>query len=210
MSRTRTSGGTAGSPARCSCTRRPTSISPTSRRPPDLADDLTTGTLELTVELGFARPGAHPGWTVEATLRGQGVAVRAEPPGPAGPAHPTDPANRSLMRRVAASGSASLTPVRRARLGGSCSVTSRPPRRARSTGRSRFPTSRSWTAETPARHDLVVTLRAPDGSLAETATVRVGFRRVEIRGLGPARERGSASSSAASIATTSTSTPDAW
>ena len=40
-----------------------------------------------------------------------------------------------------------------------------------------------WTAETPARHDLVVTLRAPDGTLAETATVRVGFRRVEIRGL---------------------------
>jgi len=28
-----------------------------------------------------------------------------------------------------------------------------------------------------------VTLRAPDGTLAETATVRVGFRRVEIRGL---------------------------
>ena len=56
-----------------------------------LSDDLATGTLDLTIELGFAQPGAQPGWTVEATLRGQGVAVRAEPPGPAGPALPPTP-----------------------------------------------------------------------------------------------------------------------
>src|SRR5215212_3459520 len=75
---------------------------------PGLADDLTTGTLELTVDLGFARPGSQPGWTIEATLRAQAVSVRAEPPGPAGLAHPTDPASRALMRRVAAGGRAAL------------------------------------------------------------------------------------------------------
>ncbi|MBU0714603.1 MAG: DUF4981 domain-containing protein [Verrucomicrobia bacterium] len=38
-----------------------------------------------------------------------------------------------------------------------------------------------WTAETPALYTLVCTLTAPDGSVAEVATVRVGFRQVEIR-----------------------------
>ncbi len=147
-----------------------------------LADDLTTGTLDLSVDLGFALPGPQPGWTVEATLRAHAVTVRAEPTGQAGPAHPTDPANRSLMRRVAAGGRAALgasdglawealllrlAPEKEGSVHWSLSV----------------PDVARWTAETPARHDLVVTLRGPDGTVAETARLRVGFRRVEIRGL---------------------------
>lgn len=38
-----------------------------------------------------------------------------------------------------------------------------------------------WTAETPALYTLVCTLTAPDGSVAEVAAVRIGFRQVEIR-----------------------------
>ncbi|MBU4285728.1 MAG: hypothetical protein KKD76_02365, partial [Verrucomicrobia bacterium] len=38
-----------------------------------------------------------------------------------------------------------------------------------------------WTAETPVLYTLVCTLRAPDGSVAEVAAVRIGFRQVEIR-----------------------------
>ena len=38
-----------------------------------------------------------------------------------------------------------------------------------------------WTAETPVLYTLVCTLTAPDGSVAEVAAVRVGFRQVEIR-----------------------------
>ena len=54
-SRTRTSGGTAGSPARCSCTRRSAVYLADIAAIGGLADDLTTGTLDLTVDIGFAR-----------------------------------------------------------------------------------------------------------------------------------------------------------
>ncbi|MBI2437508.1 MAG: DUF4981 domain-containing protein [Lentisphaerae bacterium] len=38
-----------------------------------------------------------------------------------------------------------------------------------------------WTAETPALYPLLLTLLAPDGSVAETVALRIGFRQVEIR-----------------------------
>ena len=40
-----------------------------------------------------------------------------------------------------------------------------------------------WTAEAPALHDLRITLRSPDGEVVEGHVVRIGFRRVEIRGV---------------------------
>ena len=70
-SRTRTSGGTAGSPGRSSCTRRATSTSPTSGSIAGLADDLTTGTLDLTVDARV--PGPRPA----ARLERRGDASRA-------------------------------------------------------------------------------------------------------------------------------------
>jgi beta-galactosidase len=147
-----------------------------------LADDLTTGTLELTVELGFARPGVQPGWTVEATLRGVGVSVRGDPSGAAPPAHPTDPATRSLMRRVAAGGRPALGASDE--LAWEALLHRLAPEKEGSVHWSlTVPDVARWTAETPTRHDLVVTLRGPDGAIAETARIRVGFRRVEVRGL---------------------------
>lgn len=40
---------------------------------------------------------------------------------------------------------------------------------------------RAWTAETPALYRLALTLRDPAGSATEAVSVRIGFRRVEIR-----------------------------
>ena len=54
---------------------------------------------------------------------------------------------------------------------------------ASSPGTSRSRRSARWSAEQPNLYPLHVTLRAPDGAVAEAATVQVGFRRVEIRGL---------------------------
>jgi len=45
------------------------------------------------------------------------------------------------------------------------------------------PGVRRWSAEQPALYPLSVILRAPDGSVAEEAGLRVGFRRIEISGL---------------------------
>ena len=39
-----------------------------------------------------------------------------------------------------------------------------------------------WTAETPARHELTVTLLDADGTAVDAVSLQVGFRRVEIRG----------------------------
>src|SRR4029078_11200176 len=102
-------------------------------------------------------------------------------PGPAGPAHPTDPANRSLMRRVAAAGNGSLN--QSDELAWEALYRHLAPAKGGSVHWSlTVPDVTRWTAETPARHDLVVTLRAPDGTLAETATVAVGFRRGASQG----------------------------
>jgi beta-galactosidase len=44
------------------------------------------------------------------------------------------------------------------------------------------PQVRPWTAETPYLYDLTVRLHRPGGEIADEATLRIGFRRVEIAG----------------------------
>ena len=44
------------------------------------------------------------------------------------------------------------------------------------------PDVRPWTAETPQLYDLTVRLHDPDGTVAEEARLRVGFRRVQVVG----------------------------
>ena len=65
-----------------------------------------------------------------------------------------------------------------------------------------------WSAEEPNRYQLQVALLDPEGKLHDTATISIGFRRVEIKG----RDflvNGYRSFFAASIVTTSTRTPAA-
>ena len=143
---------------------------------------LTTGTLDLRVDIGFAQRGPQPGWTVEASLAGLGVAVAADAPAPSGPANPDDPESRSLVHRHAVLGPrairrdeattwstlfSSLAPVREGTVRWNLSI----------------PSVAQWNAETPALYPLSVTLRTPAGEVAETTVLRIGFRRVEIVGL---------------------------
>ncbi|MDQ1508936.1 MAG: beta-galactosidase [Actinomycetota bacterium] len=44
------------------------------------------------------------------------------------------------------------------------------------------PNVEAWTAETPALHDLTVTLVDADGAEIDAVSLKVGFRRVEVRG----------------------------
>ncbi len=142
---------------------------------------LTTGTLDLTVDVGFAQRGLQPGWSVEASLAGLGVSVRGDAPAPAGPADPRDPRSRALVRRHVVLGPGSLdgdqitgwdelyralAPVREGSVRWQVSIPSVP----------------TWNAESPVLHSLTVTLRTPAGEVAETAQLRVGFRRVEVVG----------------------------
>jgi beta-galactosidase len=70
-----------------------------------LADDFSTGTLDVQAVVAFAGQEPEPGWTIEASIEGQ--TAGAEAPLAAGPDWPVDPADRRGGRiLVARAGSA--------------------------------------------------------------------------------------------------------
>ena len=169
-----------------------------------LADDLTTGTLDLRVVVGFPGARLEPGWTVEARL--DGVAETAPRRGaehrsarhagwtrddqrllvarrrPAAAADERPPSGRGLHRRMA-------PPPTARRLAA---------RAARTSSRGR-PRTRASTGST-------VALRAPDGAVAEDGRAAGRLPAGRDRRARPAHQRRAGSSSAGSTATTSTRT----
>ena len=146
-----------------------------------LADDLTTGTLELTVEVGFAGVPWEAGWTVEASVAGSDETLRGEAPAQAGPYWPLDDAEKALMRRHTGGG-----PDREQDDPTAWAALDRllePPREGTLTWHVEIPRVTPWSAEVPTLSPVVVTLRSPGGAVVEQAEVRIGFRRVEVRGL---------------------------
>ena len=180
-SRTRTSGGTAGSPGRSSCTpparstwptSGPTRASPTTARPARSSSPSSSGS--RAVSSSRAGP-SRPGSTAST--------------GRSGPRHRASTRARSRAGRSTTSGSCSAPPP---------GCRSRTPRRRRgrpstpgwprratgsSAGAWRCPGScpgrRSDRRSTACRWCSA----APDGGVAERAELRIGFRRVEIDGL---------------------------
>ena len=146
-----------------------------------LADDLCTGTLQLTVDLGFAGVAAERGWSVEAAIDGLLAPIRAEAAFPDEPPWPLDPAQQDLLNRHVARGPAGVTD--RAADWATMQREQVPPLTGRVSWSLAIPDVPRWTAETPVLHDLVVVVRAPDATVVEQHIVRIGFRRVEIRDL---------------------------
>ncbi len=142
-----------------------------------LADDLTTGTLDLTVDIGFAGVAPTTGWTVGAEIDGLLPAVRAtnELPGASSWPFP-DVVVRHIVGgppAVAEDRAAWDEEFRR----------QAPLLPGRVEWHLEIPDVPRWTAESPTLHDLRITLRSPDGEVVEAHVVRVGFRRVDIRGV---------------------------
>ncbi len=146
-----------------------------------LADDLTTGTLDLTVEVGFAGVPWQAGWTVEATLPDLADPLTQEAPRQEGPYHPLEPAEMALMRRHTVGGPdrARDDPAAWAALDRRLE----PPKEGTVHWHAEIANVTPWSAEVPALSSVVVTLRSPDGAVTEQAPLRIGFRRVEVRGL---------------------------
>ncbi len=144
-----------------------------------LDEDGSTGALDVAVTVGF--PGVpQPGWTVELRLRGRAGALTAEVPAALRPVPPhLDRRSHGLASRAIAS--ASLTADEAAEW-----ATTRPQYDPPVDGvgviRASLPGIRPWSAEEPALYPLTVTLRSPGGDAVEEVEVRVGFRRVEVRG----------------------------
>ena len=152
-----------------------------------LAADLSTGTLEFRAEVGFAGVEPQPGWIVETTI---GAPDGADAPllsvneeavvtdhGPDG----TTLAQRTVVARHAYGGQMTDDeanvewPALERRLAR--------PLDGLVGWRREIPDVRAWSAEVPALYPVVVRLRAPGGEVVEEASLRIGFRRVEVRGL---------------------------
>jgi beta-galactosidase len=113
-----------------------------------LADDLSTGTLEVRTTVGF-RDGPQRGCTVDValeTLDGKPVIRRA--------LHADVP---TRMHAYVFSGHVAVVDAT-------------------------VPRVRAWSAEAPSLYRVVVTLYDADGAVLDQATLRVGFRRVEVVG----------------------------
>ncbi|MFI5262485.1 MAG: sugar-binding domain-containing protein, partial [Candidatus Limnocylindrales bacterium] len=157
---------------------------------PGLTEDLTTGTLDLAVQIAWGQTGPAVGWRVEVRVEDDAAAspprvVLAEsaavPGGEDLTEGPTTPAERTLLARRAAGG-----PLPTAAEESAWSAIHRrvvPPSAGQVAWQAAVPGVRRWTAETPELYRLVVTLRRPDGAVVEEARLRIGFRRVEIVGL---------------------------
>jgi len=148
-----------------------------------LAADLRTGTLDMRVLVGYAGVSPEPGWRVDVAIEGRDEHLSGEPapPLPPSPAWPDRGADRDLLDRsiVGEPLSEHEQAVDRPAL----DRLVEPPREGTIEGRLELPGVSAWSPEEPNLHTLSVVLRAPDGRVVEQARLRIGFRRVEIRGL---------------------------
>ncbi len=145
-----------------------------------LADDLTTGTLDLTVTVGFPGDELPTGWTVEAAIGGIDRKLRAEVQGVDRRTLQgwTLDDQRVMFRHAAGllapEDQAAWTAVHRRMA---------PPLDGLVSWHLDLPDVARWSAEQPHLYPLTVVLRDPNGAIAEQTALRIGFRRVEVRGL---------------------------
>ncbi|MGH2512452.1 MAG: glycoside hydrolase family 2 TIM barrel-domain containing protein, partial [Candidatus Limnocylindrales bacterium] len=148
-----------------------------------LEPDLLTGSLDFRAEVGFAGQDHVPGWTVEATLGEPGAPLASARLAAYVGGHGvdgTDPAQRELIARYAYGGAltgaeALEWPILERRLAR--------PLDGLVTWQAAIPAVQPWSSEVPSLYRLTVVLRSPDDTVVEQAELRIGFRRVEIRGL---------------------------
>ncbi len=151
-----------------------------------LASDNATGTLALEVQVGWRSGHRAPGWRIEMTLDGLDgsvvAAVPHEPPAPGGPGDwvVPGPPRRGVLDLVSLSAAGALTAADDIVRWEQARPVVRPPRVGIVRLETRVPGVTPWTAEVPALRRLGVTLRAPDGTVAERIDRRIGFRRVEV------------------------------
>ncbi|HEY7589636.1 MAG TPA: glycoside hydrolase family 2 TIM barrel-domain containing protein, partial [Candidatus Limnocylindrales bacterium] len=147
-----------------------------------LDEDLRTGTLDLRVQVDFGGLEPAPGWSVEARLGSEPpVEVRAEAPATSRLEWFWRGAEADLMTRHIVGGDEAV--------GGDAddwadlSRRLQPPLEGFVSWRLTVPGVEPWSAEQPRLYPLTVRLVDPEGRTVEQVAYRVGFRRVEIRGV---------------------------
>lgn len=147
-----------------------------------LTDDLEMGTLALTVDVSFDGLEPEPGWTVEARVEGLTLPLVADVPIPVLHQDVRYFSERETRLQGAVTTGAPVSEQDRA----DWAVLHRrfvPVPTGHVTWSLRFPAVRRWSADEPYLYPVSVALRGPDGTLVERASLKIGFRRVEVRGL---------------------------
>lgn len=154
-----------------------------------LEEDLTTGTLALGVAVAWSGGEPEPGWRVEAELDGLAEQLAADVPwrlpkteGPGDWVVPGPPRRGILDLQSLAAADALADPDDAARWAEGEPII-RPPNIGQALLQARVPGVTPWSSEVPALSTLRVSLLAPDGRVVERVERRIGFRRVEVRGL---------------------------
>lgn len=149
---------------------------------PGLAADRKSGSLDLRVDVDFANGQPEAGWTVEARLEGVKKPFRAEVPTPA----PRDERGSWSLAKWDVQGRRAAGLKLNKAQGAEWQELHDwqvPPPRGVVGWETQVPKVAPWSPEEPRLYQLEVTLRSPDGKVAEQVGLRVGFRSVEIRGL---------------------------
>ncbi len=152
-----------------------------------LTEDLKSGTLDFRAEVGFASGVPGPGWAVEVVLGQAGetgtplatrrleAAFSEHRPERATPAERRIQARHAYGDQLTEHEAGVEWPEIEARIA--------PPLDGLVTWQVDLPDVKPWSAEVPNLYELVVRLQDPVGGVVEEARLRIGFRRVEIRGL---------------------------
>jgi beta-galactosidase len=149
---------------------------------PTLHEDLASGSLEVRVEVAFARASPEAGWSVEAKVPGLTELLAAPVPhtgrfeGPRPSRHRRQLADRAIAGM-------SLTDEERTDLWPRLYADLAPANVGQVVLRAEVAGVHPWSTETPVLYPLTVALRSPAGEVVEEVALRIGFRRVEIEGL---------------------------
>jgi beta-galactosidase len=145
-----------------------------------LADDLSTGTVDLRVDVGARGGDPGPGLVVEVSVAGRTRRYDVPTATPPEQGRKFAQAEADLLARTAAH--AQRTPTEVETDWPALHRWFDPPAVGRVEDRLTVPGVTPWSSEVPQLEDLTVALRDPAGGIVDEARLRVGFRRVEIVG----------------------------
>nr|WP_249420230.1 glycoside hydrolase family 2 TIM barrel-domain containing protein [Rhabdothermincola salaria] len=159
---------------------------------PSLAPDLTTGVLDVSVRIDDRRGPLGDGWSLEVDAEGTDEPTTVAVPGwrPMGPLRFTDDEQAAFLAWVGEAMGTGATfdealhsPAAPPEVRPLLARVGRAPA-GRAGCRVEVPGVAPWSAEEPRLSDVTVRLRTPDGTVHEEASLRVGYRRVEVVGTG--------------------------
>jgi beta-galactosidase len=145
-----------------------------------LADDLTTGTIDLRIDVGAEGGDPGPGWSVEVAVASATHRYDVPAATPPEKGRRFAQAEADLLSRTGAHAPRTTEEIERG--WPELHRWFDPPAVGRVEDRITVPSATAWSSEVPHLETVSVTLRDPGGAVVETAAFPIGFRRIAIVG----------------------------